>query len=195
MEKDCFNPGYYSEKELRNIGFGKVGNNVHIAKNCTIVGLKNITIGNNVRIDGFTTIIASTPGYLHLGSNIHIGGYSAIFAGAGVSMEDFSGISQGVKIYSTSDDYSGRYMTNPTVPAEFSNVQRAPVYLRRHVIVGSQSIIMPGINIAEGCAVGANSLISKDTDEWSIYFGSPAKKIKNRSKKLLELEKIYLVGS
>lgn len=192
MENNCFNPGYYNENELRNIGFGKVGNNVRVAKNCTIVGLENITIGNNVRIDGFTTIIVSTPGYLHLGSNIHIGGYSAIFAGAGVSMEDFSGISQGVKIYSTSDDYSGRYMTNPTVPTEFSNVHRAPVYLRRHVIVGSQSVIMPGINIAEGCAVGANSLVSKDTDEWSIYFGSPAKKIKNRSKKILELEVEYL---
>ena len=32
-------------------------------------------------------------------------------------MKDFSGISQGVKIYSNNDDYSGNFMTNPTVPS------------------------------------------------------------------------------
>lgn len=189
--KKIFNPGYLNEYELSELGFKSVGTNVQIAENCTIIGIENIAIGNNVRIDGFTTIIACTPGYLYLGSNIHIGGYSAIFAGAGITMKDFSGISQGVKIYSTSDDYSGKYMTNPTVPVEFTNVNRLPVIIGRHVIIGSQSVIMPGVILADGSAVGANSLVSKNTDEWAIYFGSPARKIKNREKNVLELEKKY----
>lgn len=191
MKKQFFNPGYLNEYELRELGFKSVGTNVQVAQNCTIIGIENISIGNNVRVDGFTTIIASSPGYLHLGSNIHIGGYSAIFAGAGVTMEDFSGISQGVKIYTTSDDYSGKYMTNPTVPAEFTNVDRSSVTIGRHVIIGSQSIVMPGVILADGGAVGANSLVSKNTDEWTIYFGSPAKKIKKRARNILELEQIY----
>lgn len=186
---DHFNPGYYEEKQLKEFGIKSVGKNVLVAKNCTIVGLENITIGDNVRIDGFSTIIAAGDGFFDIGSYVHIGGYSAIFAGAGVTMHDFSGLSQSVKIYTKSDDYSGKFMTNPTVPEHLTGVVSGPVMIERHAIVGSQSIIMPGVNLAEGTAVGANSLIMKNTEEWSIYFGSPAKKIKNRKRNPLELEK------
>ncbi len=48
-----FDPGYYSDADLKNAGFRKLGNNVSIAKNCTIIGIKNILIGDNVRIDGY----------------------------------------------------------------------------------------------------------------------------------------------
>lgn len=190
MEDKRFNPGYYSEDRLRAFGFKSVGKNVLVAKNCTIIGVENISIGNNVRIDGFSTIVASGDGSFEIGSYVHIGGYSAIFAGAGVVLGDFSGLSQGVKIYSKSDDYSGEFMTNPTVPSSLTGVISGNVVIGRHAIIGSQSIIMPNINIAEGTAVGANSLITKSTEEWSIYFGSPAKKIKNRKKNPLDLEKL-----
>jgi acetyltransferase-like isoleucine patch superfamily enzyme len=36
------------------------------------------------------------------------------------------------------------------------------------------------------------SLIRSSTEPWGIYVGSPAKRIKNRSKDLLELEKQYI---
>ncbi|KAA6101327.1 MULTISPECIES: acyltransferase [unclassified Pantoea] len=189
VSTEPFNPGYYTEHELNSFGFKHVGRQVMVAKNCTIIGLHNITLGDHVRIDGFSTLVAAGDGYLTLGSYIHIGGYCAVLAGAGVEMEDFSGLSQGVKIYSKSDDYSGEFMTNPTVPAHLTGVTSGKVVLGRHVIVGSQSIIMPGLTLAEGTAVGANSLITRDTEAWSIYFGSPAKKINSRQRNPLELEK------
>ncbi|WP_286876804.1 MULTISPECIES: acyltransferase [Pantoea] len=186
---DKFNLGYYNEEQLSDFGFKKIGKNVLIAKNCNIVGIENISIGNNVRIDAFTTIIAAGSGYLNIGSYIHIGGYSAIFAGAGVVMEDFSGLSQGVKIYSKSDNYSGEHMTNPTVSSDLTGVIEGKVKIGRHAIIGSQSIVLPGVEVKEGVAVGANSLLTKTTEEWYIYFGSPAKKIKKRKRNPLELEK------
>ncbi|WP_199063811.1 acyltransferase [Serratia sp. ASV30] len=188
MNNEVFNPGYYNEYDLRSYGIKSVGKNVLIAKNCTIVGIENVRIGDNVRIDGFSTIIAAGDGFLNIGSYVHIGGYSAIFAGAGVVMQDFCGLSQSVKIYSKSDDYSGNFMTNPTVPSNLTGVVSGEVSIGRHAIIGSQSIIMPKVIIAEGTAVGANSLIMKHTEEWSIYFGSPAKKIKNRKRNPLMLE-------
>ncbi|WP_330986100.1 MULTISPECIES: acyltransferase [Enterobacterales] len=192
MNAKKFDIGYYNENELREFGFKKIGNNVNIAKNCNIVGIENISIGDNVRIDAFSTIIANGNGFLEIGSFVHIGGYSAIFAGSGVMMLDFSGISQGVKIYTKSDDYSGKFMTNPCVPSEFTNVTSGQVLLEKHVIVGSQSVVMPNVTLKEGTAVGANSLITKTTEEWSIMFGSPAKKIKNRNRTILEIEKKML---
>ena len=47
------------------------------------------------------------------------------------------------------------------------------------------------MTLGEGCAIGSMSLVMKDVDPWSIYVGVPAKKIKERKKNLLELEKQF----
>ncbi|MEQ5633304.1 acyltransferase [Providencia manganoxydans] len=187
-----FNPGYFNDNELKEMGFKAIGENVSIAKNCTIVGVENITIGNNVRIDGYSTIIVPKDGWLSIGSYIHIGGYSFLSAGSGIELQDFSGLSQGVKIYSKTDDYSGKYLTNPMIPSEFTGVKEGSVVIGKHVIIGSGSVILPSVEIGEGSSVGAQSLVMKSLEPWGIYFGLPAKKIKNRSKKLLELECEFL---
>lgn len=54
------------------------------------------------------------------------------------------------------------------------------------------SIVLPGVSLAEGTSVGALSVVRKNTEPWSVYLGNPAKKIKNRKKDLLDLEKKYL---
>jgi acetyltransferase-like isoleucine patch superfamily enzyme len=183
-----FNPGYFNENDLKDAGFKSLGRHVQIAKNCTIIGPENIVIGDHVRIDGYCSIIAAGSGWLRLGSFIHIGGYCLLSAGDGIHMDDFSGISQGTKIYSRTDDYSGNHLTNPTVPEKYTGVSRGTVTLGRHVIVGSGSVILPRITIGEGSAVGALSLVTKSLKPWGIYFGSPAKLLKDRSRKVLELE-------
>ncbi|MGQ4004781.1 acyltransferase [Francisellaceae bacterium CB52] len=187
-----FNPGYWDSEDLIKMGFKKIGRNVLISKNNTIVGLENICIGNDVRIDGYSTIIVPPSGYLNIGDFVHIGGYSLLSAGAGISMEDFSGISQGVKIYSKTDDYSGEYLTNPTVDSEFTGVKSGSVNIGRHVIIGSGTVILPKVTLHTGVSVGAQSLVTKDLDSWGVYFGSPAKKIKNRKKNLLDKELLLL---
>ncbi|MBX7247334.1 MAG: acyltransferase [Candidatus Sumerlaeaceae bacterium] len=183
-----FNPGYFTEHDLKDAGFKAIGTNVHIARNSTIVGLENIEIGSNVRIDGYCSIIAAGRGSLKIGSYIHIGGYCLLSAGDGIQLDDFCGISQGVRIYSRSDDYSGEHLTNPTVPEKYTQVTRGLVKLERHVVVGSGSVILPNVTIGEGSSVGALSLVSMSLDSWGVYFGSPARKLKARSRRLLELE-------
>ncbi len=188
------NPGYFDESDLAEFGFKSIGSNVRIAKTCTVVGLENIAIGSNVRIDGYCTISAAGEGFLTLGSFIHIGSHCSLVAGLGIRLEDFSGLSQGVRIYSKSDDYSGRHLTNPTIPTMFTGETGGLVTLERHVIIGAGSIVLPKVRIAEGSAVGALSLVTKSLDPWGIYFGSPAKRVKTRSKKLLELEQQLAEG-
>jgi acetyltransferase-like isoleucine patch superfamily enzyme len=183
-----FDPGYYREHDLKDVGFKRLGRDVRIAKNCTIVGPENIEIGDRVRIDGYCSIIAAGNGWLTIGSFIHIGGYCLLSAGDGIRMEDFSGLSQGVKIYTRTDDYTGKYLTNPTVPEKYTGITRGTVTLGRHVIVGSGSVILPRVAIGEGSSVGALSLVTKSLDSWGVFFGCPAKRLKDRSKRLLELE-------
>ena len=80
-------------------------------------------------------------------------------------------------------------MTSPMVPDEYKNLQKAPVYIGRHAIIGSGSVVLPGSKIGVGCAVGSLSLIKNALDAWGIYAGIPAKKVKERSKELLKKEK------
>lgn len=190
-----FSPGYWTEDDLRDDGFAALGRDVRISRNCTIIGLEHISIGDHVRIDGYCTLIASSAGRIELGSYIHIGSYCLLSGGAGIVMEDFTGLSQGVRIYSRSDDYSGEFLTNPTVPAEFTRAESGRVVLQRHVIVGSGSVILPGVTIGTGSSVGALSLVTKDLAAWGMYFGSPVRRLGARSQRLLELEQQLLERS
>lgn len=191
MTHNPFDPGYYCTEELREFGFRSVGENVSIARNCTIIGLANIEIGSNVRIDGGTTF-ACNSGSLRIGNYIHIGSHCYLACGGGITLLDFVGLSQGVRIYSVTDDYSGKALTNPTVPREYLNQTIRPVTLQKHVIIGSGSVILPGVTIKEGSSVGALSLISKSLSEWGVYAGQPARKLKARSQNLLALEHAHL---
>lgn len=182
-----FDPGYYGSEELREFGFKSVGENVSIARNCTIIGLPNIFIGNHVRIDGYTTL-AATAGQVSIGNYIHIGGRCHFNAAEDLTFGDFGGTSQGVRIYTASDDYTGKALMGPMVPRDCRMVQRAPVVLGRYAVIGSGTVVLPGASIGEGSVVGALSLVTKPLDPWGVYFGCPAKRLKNRSRALLAHE-------
>ena len=107
-------------------------------------------------------------------------------------VDDVSGLSSKVSIYSSSDDYSGNFLTNPTISSEFTNVISEPVNIGKHVIVGTGSVILPGVTLKNGVAVGALSLVTKSFEEYKIIGGSPAKFIKERKRKIEELEWSYL---
>ncbi len=182
-------PSFYSEEELINLGLKSYGSNVRISRNACFYGASNISVGDNVRIDDFCIL----SGYITLGSNIHIAAYTALYGGKdGIVIDDFANLSSRICVYSVSDDYSGETMTNPTIPDEYKNVTSAPVHIGKHVIIGSTSVVLPGVNVAEGSSFGSFSFINRDPEPWSINAGIPFKKIKDRGKNLLELEKKYL---
>ena len=183
-----FDQGYYGSDELRAMGFRAVGEDVRISRNCTIAGLGNIALGSHIRIDDYV-VIAAEGGELALGDHIHVGAGGYLGAGGGIALADFSNLSQGVRIYSKSDDFSGNHMTNPTVPAELLGVKAAAVRLGRHCVVGSGSVILPGCELPEGAAVGALSLVTRSLEPWTIYAGVPVRSLRPRSRDALALEK------
>ncbi len=181
---------YYTNEEVKSIGFKSIGENVLISRKTSIYGTSRISIGNNVRIDDFTIISAGKEG-IEIGNNVHIAVFCSIQGEAKIIISDFCGLSSRVAIYSSSDDYTGEYLTNPTVPEEYLGVNTASVILEKHVIIGSGSVVLPGIRLEEGVAIGALSLVNKNCSTFHIYTGNPLKKIIARSKNLLNLEKDY----
>ncbi|WP_078409102.1 acyltransferase [Priestia abyssalis] len=180
---------FYTQEELKSMGFKVLGKNVLISKKSSIYNPENIIIGNNVRIDDFCIL----SGKIELGNYIHIAAHSSLYGGtAGIVMKDFSGISSRVVIYSVTDDYSGEYLTNPTVPNQYRNVISGQVTLEKHVLVGANSVILPNVTLREGSAFGSCSLVSKDSKPWTVNVGIPATYRKDRSRRLLELENQFL---
>lgn len=180
---------FLTYEQLAQRGFKKVGQGVRISDKASIFNPESMEIGDHSRIDDFCVV----SGKVTLGRNVHIAVFCNVAGGSeGVTMDDFSGLAYACHVFSQSDDYSGETLTNPTVPARYKKEIKAAVHLKRHTIIGAGSIVMPGVIIEEGTSVGAASMVTKSTQPWSIYFGIPARKLKDRKRDLLELEKRYL---
>ena len=185
---------WLSRSDIESMGFAATGGNVLISDRASFHNCANISLGNNVRIDDFCVLSAGAGG-IDIGNYIHVAIFSSLIGAGNISLADFSNISSRVAIYSSNDDYSGKVLTNPTVPPQFANVEHADVRIGRHVIIGAGSIILPGVTLEEGVAVGALSLVKTDCKSFGIYAGVPAKRIGERKRNLLELEQKLLTVS
>ena len=182
FKKNPLDSGYYQNNELKKFGFKKVGTNVKIAKNCTIVGINNISLGNNIRIDS-NVVIAANKGHLILGNYIHIGVGSYLNCEGGITLSNFSGLSQGTRVYSSSWDFSGRSLSNPTVPQKYQIMKTAPVLLKDHSRIGAGSVILPGVTIGKGSSIGVLSFVAISLDEWVFTLEYQYEKLKWDQKK------------
>jgi len=182
---------FWSREQLENIGFASLGANVLISDKTSIYNPGKISVGSNVRIDDFCVLSAGKGG-IEIGDYIHIAVFTSLIGNGKIILENYVGISSRVSIYSSNDDYSGSAMTNPMIPNEFKNVRSADVRLAKHVIIGSGSIILPGVTLHEGAAVGALSLITGDCEKFKIYSGVPAKLLKERKTDLKKIEVEFL---
>jgi len=180
---------YLSVETLLKMNFKHLGKNVKISDKASIYDPELIEIGDFSRIDDFCVI----SGKVKLGRNVCIAVHCNVAGGEkGVRLDDFSTLAYGCHVFSQSDDYSGETLTNPTIPTKYKKEIKLSVHLKRHVIVGACSVILPGVVVEEGTSIGAMSLITKSTESWSIYIGIPAKKLRARKRDLLELEKQFL---
>lgn len=178
--------GFRSKEELKSLGINSIGENVLISDRCSIYGT-DISIGNNVRIDDFCIL----SGYIRIGNNIHIGAYCALYGKYGIFMDDYTGLSPRCTIFSATDDFGGDFLISPMNPDKYTHVIGAPVYLRKFVQVGSGTVIMQGLELREGCVIGAMSFVKKSIPAWEIWGGNPLWLIKERKKGMIELEKQY----
>lgn len=182
---------YLTMRELKAIGFRSLGRGVLLSKKCSLFGASLIDLGDYSRIDDFCILSAGSGG-ITIGRNVHIACYSSLIGAGAIVIDDFANISSRVAVYSSNDDYSGDYMTNPTVPSEFTNVTHGPVVIEKHVIVGAGSVILPNVRIGICSAIGALSLVKSNCPAFGLYAGVPAKFIRNRPRTVLDLEEAFL---
>jgi len=178
--------GFMDDDELAALGCARLGDDVKIDRSVRIYGAARLEIGDHVRVDAYSVLSCGAEG-IAIGSHVHLGVYVFLSGGARIEVQDFAGLSGRVSIYSSNDDYSGAALTGPTVPDDLRNVTEAPVVVGRHAIVGAGSVVLPGVTIGVGAAVGSLSLVREDVEEFATVVGAPARRVGARRRDLLEL--------
>lgn len=183
---------FLTQKRLDRMGFLSLGKNVLISDKASIYNPEMISIGDNSRIDDFAIL---SGGRISIGRYVHIACHATIIGKGSVTMEDYSGLSSRVAVYSSSDKYNGQYMTNPCIPEyighkKLRDTWHQDVYIGKHVVIGTGSTILPGITILDGAAVGAMSLVLSNVKQNEIVAGIPAKLVAARGNNIYELEKL-----
>jgi dTDP-4-amino-4,6-dideoxy-D-glucose acyltransferase len=171
--------------ELQSLGLAAVGDDVHIDESAQVFGAGGVSIGSHVRIDCFT-VITTGPGAVTIGDHVHLGVGVCLFGTAGIEIGDFASLSSHVAVYSTNDDFVGGHLSGPTVPAELRNVYAARVIVGSHVILGASSVILPGVRLGRGAAVGALSLVKRDVADGELAGGVPARTLGRRDLERLD---------
>jgi len=115
---------------------------------------KNISIGNNFGINSFCYV--NGVGGIDIGDNVLIGSHVTISSGK-----------------HPIDDKLTAIYHRKIIPAKIT--------IEDDVWIGSGCVILPGVTIARGTVVGANSTVTKNTNPYSVIYGSPAKESRIRS--------------
>ena len=157
----------------------KVGVDLYIDSTARIKYPEESTLGNHVALD-FSVYISTS---VDIGDYVHIAPHTSVIGGkySKLVMKHFSGISSGCRILCGSDDFT-KGMMNPQVPIEFRSPKVTTITFEEFACVGVNCVVMPGVTLGQGSVVGSNSVVTKDTEPWTIYLGSPAKPVGKRDK-------------
>lgn len=175
---------FYSDDELKCLGFKSIGENVLISRKASFYGIENISLGNHVRIDDFCIL----SGNITIKNYVHISAYTGMWAGKShIFIDDYSGVSSHCSLYAISDDYSGSFLCNAMCPPETRNVIAKSITLHKYVQIAAGCTVLPGVTIYEGAVLGSMSLAKNDLFSWKIYAGIPCAIVKERDKSCLML--------
>lgn len=161
------------------VEFKKQGIDLFVANNAIIRNPHNVEIGNHVAIDYFVYLSTSAK----IGDYVHISPGVSIIGGVNSTliMEEFSGIASNSTIICGGDDFTSGTLMNPQIPIKYRQPKIGCVTFKRFSCLGVNCTVMPNVTLAEGSVVGAGSVVTKDTEPWMVYAGSPAKPIKPRN--------------
>ena len=177
--------GILSPQQVAELGLAGVGTEVAISDRCSIYGAESIHLGDHVRIDDFVVLTAREP--VVVGSYVHLSAFAFLSGQFGIEIEDFVNVSPRATLLSGNDDFSGQWLPGPLVPMELRNLEGNRIHLGRHSMVGAHTVLLPGVTLGEGAAVGALSLVKESLPPWGVYGGVPARLIRQRSRDVASL--------
>ena len=128
-----------------------IGDKCRIMKNVYVGSGRNIEIGSYCRINEFARL-----------NNVKIGNHVMI--------------ARETIILGMSHKHD---CTDVPMERQGTEIKRQSI-IEDDVWIGARVIIMPGVHIKKGCIIASNAVVTKNTEEFGVYGGVPAKLIKKR---------------
>jgi maltose O-acetyltransferase len=131
-------------------------------------------ISPGFRFNGYDVFLYG-EGRIVLGEGSYVGRGSTMEAAPGHRVEIGAGcaISHNVRIYTSSSvadqDFSG-----------VKEVRTADVIIHDYVWIGANVFVNPGVEVGTNSVVGANSVLTRDVEPWTIVGGVPARLIRRK---------------
>ena len=138
-------------------------------------------IGKGTKIRGFVELIA--PWNIEIGNNSMLGQECKLDGRKGLYIGNNVNISDCTAIWTEQHDINDENFA--------CNDKGGKVTIKDRVWLGFRTIVLPKVNINEGVVLASGAIATKDCEEFSLYAGIPAKKIKDRTKNLKYNLEIY----
>jgi len=154
-----------------------LGDRVFIGKNCDIdveYPDSEIRISDDVHISRDTIILAGI-GRTIINERVSIGAGSFIYGSSGVEIGKDSLLADHVRVVAGSHRYKD---ASKLIRLQGACVKKTTI--GQDVWLGSSAIVLGGVTVGDGAAVGAGAVVSKDIPSYSIAVGVPAKVIGKR---------------
>lgn len=152
----------------------KKGIDVRISELAVIRHPELASLGDHIAIDEFVLVTTQ----LEMADYCHIAPFVSVIGSAKglLKMGHFTTIAAGSRIICGSEGYDGQGLIGPVIPEQHRDtVKLEPVIFEPFSIVATNVVVMPGVTLGEGSAVGACSFVNEDTLPWTVYWGTPAK--------------------
>lgn len=137
-----------------------------------------IRIGSGSVVDAFVKIKpAGGNGDLIIGANCQINSGCVIYTGNGVKMGDGVLIAANTTLAPTNHEYSSRDLP---IFKQGHMKSKGGIKISNNVWIGANCVLLDGVSIGTGAIIAAGSVVLGDVEEYVVYGGVPAKKIKDR---------------
>lgn len=170
--------GYYARR------FASLGKYSCMNTPSTLVGLKYIHIGNNTRMGKSIRLIAipstmnktETP-LIVVGDNCTFGVDNQISSSYGVTIGN--NLLTGSNVTITDHAHGASSFEDAVLPPnERKLVSKGKVMIGNNVWIGSNVVILPNVEIGDGCIIGANTVIAKSMPPYSVAVGTEGRIVK-----------------
>ncbi len=191
--------GYVLRKRFYRGLFKSVGSSAIFGKGVVLRHPGKISLGDRVAIDDYTLLDASGAGkHISLGDSVIISRNCVIQGktgfveigdktdiGCNTVISSCAGISIGKSVLIAGNCYigGGRYVSDRLdIPMMEQGVySKGKVVIKDGTWLGAGATVLDGVQVGEGCIVGAGAVVTKDLPDYAIAVGVPAKVIKMRS--------------
>jgi len=166
------------KNSFRRIKHRNIGKSAYLAPGVQILGLKNITIGENCTIGENSLFTVNNRDdvtiKLRIGDNTYIGRNSFLTVGKSIEIGQYCIVGNNCSFIGSDHKFE-----TPLQPYTLSGASNHKVIkLGANCWLGNGVTIVGHVTIGHGSIIGAGSIVTKNIPPFSIAVGNPAKVIK-----------------